>query len=129
MSRESNAYLVNAKIYEKSSDGSADAMHVIVDDGALATTSRRGAKTQIAPSPQPGTTAQLIIPANVNRIIASIHNKGSQVVYLGNDATVTAASFMVALAAGATFTDTSSNDAWYGITATGVASITGYAVS
>ncbi len=95
--------------------------------GVLST--KHGTKTQIVPAPQPSLTAQQILAANINRIEANIYNNGTQTVYLGKASTVTSTSFMIALAPNALYVDKSSNDAWFGITVSGVANIQGYEVS
>ncbi len=58
----------------------------------------------------------LLLAANANRISALIVNNGAQTVYLdvANTVSTTAS---VPLLTGASLTDNSSNDAWYGLAA------------
>lgn len=77
----------------------------------------RGTKT--APASVGVTNAvggQTLLAANPNRKVAIIVNTSVNIVYLGKDATVTVANG-VPLAAGASFRDDFSNDAWQAIAA------------
>lgn len=65
---------------------------------------------------QPTTSAVLLLAANENRQIAWFANAGSVTVYLGTDNTV-ASTTGIPLAAGATFIDDQSTDAWWCIAA------------
>lgn len=59
-----------------------------------------------------------VVAANPARLGLTIRNNGADTVYLGGDDTVTDASPLV-LAAGATYVDEISNDAWWAIAGTG----------
>ena len=97
-------------------------------DGVISTTSTKGSKTRFAGT-QPSTTAQEIFAANPDRIEAVFYNNGSQTVFLGKDNTVTSTAFFIAVPAGGSFVDEGSNDAWWGITASGTADMQGYEVA
>lgn len=81
-----------------------------------------GKGTKSAPSAiSVGTGATLILAANSQRKSALIGNNnatGGATLFLGRDATVTVSNGYP-LAAGASFTDASTKDAWYGIVASG----------
>ena len=80
------------------------------------TRERQGNKTFSAPAPT--AVAASVLASNAARVSATIYNNGSVTVYLGKDGTVTAANG-IPLIPGATLNDTSSLDAWFGITAAG----------
>ena len=93
-------------------DGSRQVVLVHTDLGTSTTT-----------DPAPDSTADLLLAANADRISAIIAvEAGSVTVYLGADSGVTSSPGFP-LAAGETFTDRSSVDAWWGITASGTADV------
>ncbi len=81
----------------------------------------KGSKKFYAPAP--GSTApMLILAANPNRVSALIINAGSQTVYLGGTGGIAAGVALSStsgnpLLAGASITDNSSTDEWWGIAA------------
>jgi len=66
----------------------------------------------------PTNSAASVLAANTDRKTAVIFNNGSVTVYLGKDGTVSTANGLP-LAPGSTLEDTDTQDAWFGITASG----------
>lgn len=95
---------------------------VIIDKsgGATENLGLTGSKTLSASAPT--TTATLVLAANTGRKSAIIRNAGSVTSYMGKDNTVSVANG-VPLAPGETLSDTTSTDAWWGITAVGTADL------
>ena len=97
----------------------------LIDNGdssfALAVQGTKGSKS--APTAvSVASTATSILAANTSRKAAFIANNGTQTVYLGRDNTVTTANGLP-LAAGQTWPDDTSTDAWYGIVASGTCDV------
>ncbi len=93
---------------------------------------KKGTKTSFGVGTQPDTTARVIFAANSSRICAVIQNNhATNSLYLGKDNTVTASigGYMVCLPPGAVLVDNDSSDAWWGITSTGTAAVSGYEVA
>lgn len=88
---------------------------------ALLASLGHGTKTVSRATPVAATAGQLLA-ANANRKEAILKNNAANTIYLGKDATVTAANGF-ALAAGETMEDDRSTDAWWGITVTGAGEV------
>ena len=90
------------------------------DHGTLSVSEARGRKS----APRAITvavTATLLAPVNGRRVnFLVLNNEAQTVMYVGSDATVTAANG-VPVAAGGTFEDITSYDEWWGIVAAGSA--------
>lgn len=86
--------------------------------GALQITGRKGARAE--GRVQPDTSATLIVAANTGRATLVMTNVSANTVYLGKSDVDTT---KYPLAQGEHFTDNSSTEAWYGITATGTGDI------
>lgn len=89
---------------------------------ALQTIAIKGEKTFPAVDPQPTTDAALVLAANDLRLSAAIYNNGAQTVYMGKDSGVTTETGFPLLSGGA-IEDDDSNDAWYGVVASGTADL------
>lgn len=82
-------------------------------DPALVVAQRKGSKTTMGQVSVTGTETP-ILAANANRKSCTITNTSGVNVFLGNTTGVTVSGYI--LAPGATVMDSSSTDAWYGIT-------------
>ena len=102
-------------------DGTTPTQRLGVDSsGRITVRPWKGTKTFTDPAPT--NTAAVALAANSSRITAVIQNVGTVDVYIGKDNTVTTTNGLL-LAAGASLTDDSSTDAWWGITASGTADL------
>ena len=89
---------------------------VEVTGGIISSTVAKGDKDFTDPGPS--SSASSVAAADPERISLTIHNAGTVTVYLGKDNTVTTSNGFP-LVAGATLSDETSVDAWWGITASG----------
>lgn len=87
--------------------------------GSITATSAKG--TTAFTDPACDTSADLLLAANSNRVVATIQNAGTVRVYLGPSGVTTSSGLV--LEPGDTMVDEHSTSAWYGITASGTADL------
>lgn len=108
-------------IFEKITDGTTTAGVDATSTGlkvaiAADLTTNAGSKSTVA-QVSVGTSSTSIIAANSARKSLVITNQGASTIYVGNSGVTTSTGF--ALAAGASISDVTTVDAWYGVVATG----------